>query len=217
MKQPSLPKSRKAVQEFQEQKVPIQKLADRITAYFVPAVLVISLVTFVLWMLFPAALVSARDALAFLPVSAAATKLTLAVFAAVAVLVISCPCALGLATPTAIMVGGGVGAELGILLRSAEAVQTVKDARVVALDKTGTLTVGKPSVVEMVPAEGFDEAGLLRTAAAMEHASEHPIARAVVEAAIAQRRGVRARHREALRSSSLSQGLGLRPGSAAAR
>ena len=176
----------RAVQEFQEQKVPIQKLADRITAYFVPAVLVISLITFILWLLFPAALVGVRDALAFLPVNAAATKLTLAVFAAVAVLVISCPCALGLATPTAIMVGSGVGAELGILLRSAEAVQTVRDARVVALDKTGTLTLGKPSVVEIVAAEGFDETGLLKTAAAMERASEHPIARAVVEAAVAR-------------------------------
>jgi Cu+-exporting ATPase len=173
----------KAVEQFQEQKVPIQKLADRITAYFVPAVLVISLVTFLVWMLFPSALVAVRDALAFLPVSAAAATLTLAVFAAVAVLVISCPCALGLATPTAIMVGGGVGAELGILLRSAEAVQTVKDARVVALDKTGTLTSGKPSVVEIVTAAGVDEARLMRTAAAMERSSEHPIARAVVEAA----------------------------------
>jgi Cu+-exporting ATPase len=83
------------------------------------------------------------------------------------------------------MVGSGVGAELGILLRSAEAVQTVRDARVVALDKTGTLTLGKPSVVEIVAAEGFDEAELLKTAAAMERASEHPIARAVVEAAVA--------------------------------
>jgi Cu+-exporting ATPase len=176
----------RAVQEFQEQKVPIQRLADRITAYFVPTVLVISLVTLVLWLLFPEALAAARDALAFLPVGAAATTLTLAVFAAVAVLVISCPCALGLATPTAIMVGSGVGAELGILLRSAEAVQTARNARVVALDKTGTLTQGKPSVVAVVPAAGVDEAGLLKTAAALERASEHPIARAVVEAAVAR-------------------------------
>jgi P-type Cu+ transporter len=166
----------RAVQEFQEGKVPIQRLADRITAYFVPAILVLSLVTFLVWMFLPGA--------AHLPwVEAGAARITLAVFAAVAVLVISCPCALGLATPTAIMVGGGVGAELGILLRSAEAVQTIKDAQVIAIDKTGTLTMGKPSVVETVPAEGFDEAGLLRLAAAAEYASEHPIARAIVEAA----------------------------------
>jgi Cu+-exporting ATPase len=176
----------RAVEEFQGQKVPIQKLADRITAYFVPAVLAISLLTLILWLVFPSALVSARDALAFLPVGAATAKLTLAIFAAVAVLVISCPCALGLATPTAIMVGSGVGAELGILLRSAEAVQTVKDARVVALDKTGTLTRGKPSVVEIATAEGVEENRLLSVAAAMEHASEHPIAQAIVEAAVAR-------------------------------
>ncbi|HVP57483.1 MAG TPA: heavy metal translocating P-type ATPase [bacterium] len=176
----------RAVQEFQQQKVPIERLADRITAVFVPTVLVISLATFFVWLLFPAALVAVRDALAFLPVSGATAHLTLAVFAAVAVLVISCPCALGLATPTAIMVGSGVGAELGILLRSAEGVETVRGARVIALDKTGTLTVGKPAVVEIVPAAGFDEPELLRTAAAMEQASEHPLARAVVDAAAAR-------------------------------
>jgi Cu+-exporting ATPase len=176
----------RAVEEFQGQKVPIQKLADRITAYFVPAVLALSLLTLILWLVFPSALLSARDALAFLPVGAAAAKLTLAVFAAVAVLVISCPCALGLATPTAIMVGSGIGAELGVLLRSAEAVQTVKDARVVALDKTGTLTRGRPAVVEISTAEGVAEARLLSVAAAMEHASEHPIAQAIVEAAVAR-------------------------------
>ncbi|MFZ1947274.1 MAG: heavy metal translocating P-type ATPase, partial [bacterium] len=176
----------RAVEEFQGQKVPIQKLADRITAYFVPAVLALSLLTLILWLVFPSALLSARDALAFLPVGAATAKLTLAVFAAVAVLVISCPCALGLATPTAIMVGSGVGAEIGILLRSAEAVQTVRDARVVALDKTGTLTRGKPAVVEISTAEGVAEARLLSVAAAMEHASEHPIAQAIVEAAVAR-------------------------------
>ena len=199
----------RAVQQFQQQKVPIQKLADRVTAYFVPAVLVISLVTFALWMLFPSALVSVRDALAFLPASTATARLTLAVFAAVAVLVISCPCALGLATPTAIMVGGGVGAELGILLRRAEAVQTVRDAKVVALDKTGTLTLGKPSAVEVVAARGFDQAGLLRIAAAMEGASEHPIARAVVEAAVA-RGAVAERDLPRLEDFAAEPGFGLR-------
>ncbi len=166
----------KAVQEFQEQKVPIQKIADRVTAVFVPVVLAISLATFFIWLLVPA--------LAALPwVDAGASSLTLAVFAAVAVLVISCPCALGLATPTAIMVGGGVGAELGILFRHPEAIQMARDIKVVALDKTGTLTVGNPSVIEIWCMDGFDEAHLLKLAAALESASEHPIARAVLEKA----------------------------------
>ncbi len=166
----------RAVQEFQGQKVPIQKLADRVTAVFVPVILGISLATFLIWLFVPA--------MANLPwVDAGASSLTLAVFAAVAVLVISCPCALGLATPTAIMVGGGVGAELGILFRNPEAIQVAKDIKVVALDKTGTLTVGNPSVIEIWCMDGFDEAHLLRLAAALEYASEHPIARAVLEKA----------------------------------
>ncbi len=166
----------KAVQEFQEQKVPIQKLADRVTAVFVPVILALSLATFLVWMFIPA--------MTSLPwVDAGASSLTLAVFAAVAVLVISCPCALGLATPTAIMVGGGVGAELGILFRHPEAIQLAKDIKVVALDKTGTITAGDPSVVEIWCLEGFDEEHLLRLAAALEYASEHPIAKAVLDKA----------------------------------
>jgi Cu+-exporting ATPase len=165
-----------AVRRFQEQKVPIQRLADRITAVFVPAVLAIALATFLVWLLLPG--------IVSLPwVNAESARLTLALFAAVAVLVISCPCALGLATPTAIMVGGGVGAELGILLRGAEAVQIMKDIRAVAFDKTGTLTVGRPSVVGLAPAEGISEAYLLTLAGSIEYASEHPIAQAIVERA----------------------------------
>jgi Cu+-exporting ATPase len=114
------------------------------------------------------------------------SRLTLAVFAAVAVLVISCPCALGLATPTAIMVGGGVGAELGILFRSSEAIQVMKDIKAIAFDKTGTLTVGKPSVVDIVAAEGIDPKGLLEVAASLEYASEHPIAAAILVRAEAE-------------------------------
>jgi len=163
-----------AVREFQAQKVPIQKMADRVTAIFVPAVLVLALVAFVVWLAIPG--------VAALPwVDAEASRLTLAVFAAVAVLVISCPCALGLATPTAIMVGGGVGAELGILFRSSEAIQVMKDIRAVAFDKTGTLTVGRPSVVDVVAADGFEEKDLLMVAASLESASEHPIAQAILE------------------------------------
>ena len=163
-----------AVRRFQEQKVPIQRLADRITAVFVPTVLAIALATFLIWLLIPGA--------SNLPwVGTGSQRLTLALFAAVAVLVISCPCALGLATPTAIMVGGGVGAELGILLRGAEAVQVMKDIKAVAFDKTGTLTVGHPSVVGVTPAEGFDESRLLTVAGSIEYASEHPIARAILD------------------------------------
>ena len=166
----------RAVQEFQEQKVPIQKMADRVTAVFVPVILALALATFFLWLLVPA--------LANLPwADADASTLTKAVFAAVAVLVISCPCALGLATPTAIMVGGGVGAEMGILFRNPEAIQLAREVKVVALDKTGTLTLGNPSVVEIWCTEGFDEAHLLKLAAALEYASEHPIARAVLQKA----------------------------------
>jgi Cu+-exporting ATPase len=166
----------KAVEEFQEQKVPVQRLADRVTSVFVPAVLVLALLTFVAWLALPGVI--------NLPwVEAEASRLTLAIFAAVAVLVISCPCALGLATPTAIMVGGGVAAEHGILFRSSEAIQVAKDIKAIAFDKTGTLTVGRPSVVEVVAAGGTDERRLLEVAAALEHASEHPIAVAILEKA----------------------------------
>ncbi|MFH1313462.1 MAG: heavy metal translocating P-type ATPase [Candidatus Eisenbacteria bacterium] len=165
-----------AVLQFQEQRVPVQKLADRITAIFVPTVLAIAAAVFLVWLLVPG--------MPDLPwVDAEASRLTLAIFAAVAVLVISCPCALGLATPTAIMVGGGVGAELGILLRTADAVQVMKDIKVVALDKTGTLTVGKPEVVSVSPAAGTDEARVLALAASIEYASEHPIGRAILDKA----------------------------------
>jgi Cu+-exporting ATPase len=169
-----------AVREFQQQKVPIQKLADRITAVFVPTVLVIALGVFLLWLLAPGLMLSITGSLNIPWVDTEASPLTLAIFAAVAVLVISCPCALGLATPTAIMVGGGIGAELGILLRGSEAVQVMKDVRVIALDKTGTLTLGKPSVVEIAPAPGFDERLLLEIAGSVEYASEHPLARAIL-------------------------------------
>jgi Cu+-exporting ATPase len=166
----------RAVQEFQGQKVPIQKLADRVTAIFVPAVLALALATFVLWLVIP-------GATSLVWVGAEASRLTLAVFAAVAVLVISCPCALGLATPTAIMVGGGVGAELGILFRSSEAIQVMKDIKAVAFDKTGTLTIGRPSVVDIVTVEGAEERDLLRAAASLEKVSEHPIAMAIIQRA----------------------------------
>jgi Cu+-exporting ATPase len=113
--------------------------------------------------------------------------ITLAIVSTVAVLVIACPCALGLATPTALMVGSGMGAEHGILIRSGEAIQTLKDVRIVVFDKTGTITKGKPGVTDVVTADGFDKRALLRAAASVERGSEHPLGRAIVERAEADR------------------------------
>ena len=149
------------VEEFQGSKVPIQEFADRVTAVFVPIVLVVAVGTFLLWLVFPGFFNSvATWASAFIPwVTPGVGRVSLAIFAAVAVLVIACPCALGLATPTAIMVGSGMGAERGILIRSGEAIQTLKDATIVVFDKTGTLTKGKPEVTDIVVAGKVGGAG----------------------------------------------------------
>ena len=157
------------VEEAQGSKLPIQALVDRVTMWFVPAVFVVAALTFAAW-------------LSFGPSPA----LTFALVNAVAVLIIACPCAMGLATPTSIMVGTGRGAELGVLFRKGEALQLLKDAKVVALDKTGTLTEGKPSLTDLELASGFDRAQVLRLVAAVETRSEHPIASAIVEAAKAE-------------------------------
>ncbi len=157
------------VEEAQGGKLPIQTLVDRVTLWFVPAVMAFSLLTFVAW-------------LAFGPSPA----LTFALVNAVAVLIIACPCAMGLATPTSIMVGTGRGAELGVLFRKGEALQALQDVSVVALDKTGTLTEGRPRLTDLTPAPGFDRAAVLAAVAAVEARSEHPIARALVEAASAE-------------------------------
>lgn len=163
-----------AVERFQAEKIPAQRFADRITAVFVPSVLMVSLGTLLIWILWLGGI--------NLPwVNTTASKLTLAVGAAVSVLVISCPCALGLATPTAIAVGSAVGARFGILLRRAEAVETIKDIKAIVFDKTGTLTVGKPSVVDHWSVSGIDKRYLLRVAASVEKLSEHPLASAIVE------------------------------------
>ena len=151
------------VEQAQGTKAPIQRLADRVAAYFVPAVIGISLVTAAVW-------------LAFGPQPA----LTYALLNFVAVLIIACPCALGLATPTAIMVGTGRGAEAGILIRGGEALEIAHKVTAVILDKTGTLTRGAPAVTDVVAANGFDEAGLLRLVASAERGSEHPIGEAIV-------------------------------------
>jgi len=173
------------VEEAQATKVPIQEFADRVTAVFVPTILGIAAATFVAWLVFPGAL---RDLAAwasgFLPwVDPTLGTLSLAVFAAVAVLVIACPCALGLATPTALMVGTGMGAESGVLIRTGEAIQTLREIDTIVLDKTGTITRGEPGVTDLVPAEGWDEASLLRHAASAESGSEHPLGQAMVERA----------------------------------
>jgi Cu+-exporting ATPase len=109
------------------------------------------------------------------------TAFSLAIFAAVAVLVIACPCALGLATPTALMVGSGLGAEKGILFRSGEAIQTLKDVKAIVFDKTGTITKGRPEITDIIPIQGFDERDILKYAGSLESGSEHPLASAVVE------------------------------------
>ncbi|MBN1580313.1 MAG: copper-translocating P-type ATPase [Anaerolineae bacterium] len=174
----------KLVEQAQGTKVPIQAFADRVTGIFVPVIIIIAVITVLAWLVFPGVmgfLVGAGD---FLPwVDPELGVVTLAVVSMVAVLVIACPCALGLATPTALMVGSGIGAENGILIRSGEAIQTLKDIQVVVFDKTGTITKGKPEVTDVVTAEGVDERALLRAAASAERGSEHPLGRAIVEQA----------------------------------
>ncbi len=156
----------KLVEEAQGSKAPIQRLADIISAYFVPAVIVVATITFILWY--------------FL---GPAPALTFALLNFVAVLIIACPCALGLATPTAIMVGTGKGAENGVLIRSGEALETAHKIRAIVLDKTGTLTQGKPVVTDVVAAPGFKEEELLMLAASAERGSEHPLGESIVNAA----------------------------------
>ena len=171
------------VEECQGSRVPIQDFADRVTGYFVPAVLVISLLAFVSWMLFPAFHVGVVEFFNFPWSNPGLPVISLAILATIAVLVISCPCALGLATPTAIMVGSGMGAEKGILIRKGEAIQTIKGTQTVAFDKTGTLTRGKPAVTDVIPLNGWSETELLYYAGSLEKNSEHPLGLAVIEKA----------------------------------
>jgi len=154
------------VEQAQGAKLPIQALVDRVTAWFVPAIMAIATLTFLSWLVF-----GPEPALA------------LALVNAVAVLIIACPCAMGLATPTSIMVGTGRGAEMGVLFRRGQALQTLRDVDVVAFDKTGTLTLGHPTLTELTLVDGFERDEMLGLLAAVESRSEHPIARAIVEAA----------------------------------
>ncbi|MHC4480305.1 MAG: heavy metal translocating P-type ATPase [Planctomycetota bacterium] len=175
----------KMVQEAQGTTVPVQALVDRVTAYFVPAVIGLALLTFAMWMVFHGPLQRlAAYAAELLPwVNPELSAISLAVFAGVAVMVIACPCALGLATPTALMVGSGMGAQNGILIRSGEAIQLMRDVRTIVFDKTGTITRGRPEVTDLVPLNGRGEQEVLRLAASLEAGSEHPLARAVVRRA----------------------------------
>ncbi|MEV7572943.1 heavy metal translocating P-type ATPase [Pseudarthrobacter sp. NPDC089323] len=154
----------KLVQEAQSSKAPIQRLADAVSGYFVPAVVFIAIITFVLWF-------------------TVGDSLSLAVVAAVSVLIIACPCALGLATPLSIMVASGKGASLGVLVKSAAALETVHKLHTVVLDKTGTLTRGKPALTDTAAAQGFDAGELMRLAGAAEADSEHPLAAAIISGA----------------------------------
>jgi P-type Cu+ transporter len=178
------------MEEVQMTKVPIQALADRVTRVFVPAILVLAVLTFALWVAAPGLLEPVSDwAGRYLPwMSEGLSPMSAALYAAIAVLVIACPCALGLATPTALMVGTGMGSEQGILYRSGEAIQTVRNATTVVFDKTGTLTEGRPQLTDAVSLAGRQDE-LLSLAGSLETGSEHPIGQAIVEACRA--RGVR--------------------------
>jgi Cu+-exporting ATPase len=154
----------KMVGEAQRSRAPIQRLADVVSAYFVPAVIVVAIIAFAVW---------------FFVVG----SLAYAIVAAVSVLIIACPCALGLATPMSIMVGTGHGAKNGVLVKKAEALETLEKVNAIVVDKTGTLTEGKPAIQQIIASDGFDEAKILQLAASLERHSEHPLASAIVNAA----------------------------------
>jgi len=156
----------KMVADAQRSRAPIQKLADVVAAYFVPAVISIAVITFIVW-----ALIGPDP------------KLALALINAIAVLIIACPCALGLATPMSIMVASGKGATVGVLFKNAEAIETLRKVNTLVVDKTGTLTVGKPRLVAINPGQDYSEDEILKFAASLERGSEHPLAAAIVKGA----------------------------------
>ena len=159
------------VAEAQRSRAPIQRLVDQVSGWFVPAVIIVALLTAAIWAIW-----------------GPAPSLAYAVVNAVAVLIIACPCALGLATPMSIMVGVGRGAQLGILVRNAEAIETAEKITHLVVDKTGTLTAGQPKVTDVIASDGFDQNNLLSIAASVESQSEHPLARAIVSEA--KQRGI---------------------------
>ncbi len=174
----------KLVEQAQGTKVPIQAFADGVTAVFVPIIITIAVLTFLAYLVFPDTMRTLTQFGGFLPwVDPTLNTLTLAIISMVAVFVIACPCALGLATPTALMVGSGMGAEHGILIRSGAAIQTLKDVGIVIFDKTGTITKGKPGVTDFVVTseDGITRDQILALAASVEVGSEHPLGRAIVD------------------------------------
>jgi Cu+-exporting ATPase len=189
----------KLVSEAQHSKVPIQLLADKITSIFVPIIMVLAAAVFLLWLIVPDFMQSVALAITtIIPLSLPTSGIAAALMAAIATLVIACPCALGLATPTALMVGSGIGANKGILIRSGEALQRMKDVDTVVFDKTGTLTHGKPELLQIQTLKG-DQDSALTIAHALELASEHPLANAINSAA--QQRNLQAPAREDFSSS----------------
>ncbi len=168
------------VADAQRSRAPIQRLADTVAGYFVPTVILVAVSTFAVWALW-----------------GPEPRLAYALVNAVAVLIIACPCALGLATPMSIMVAAGRGATAGVLFRNAEAIEVLRDVDTLVVDKTGTLTEGRPKLVTVEPSAGHDEADLLRLAASLEQVSEHPLAAAIV--AGAKERGHRPRGGRGLR------------------
>ena len=154
------------VSEAQRSRAPIQKLADIVAGYFVPAVVLIAVTTMIVWGFW-----------------GPEPRLAHAIINAVAVLIIACPCALGLATPMSIMVGTGKGATMGVLIKNAEALETLEKVDVLVVDKTGTLTEGKPKLVSVLAVQNFTEDDVLQLAASLERASEHPLAEAIVQGA----------------------------------
>src|SRR5688500_5774819 len=150
------------VSEAQRSRAPIQRLADTVSGYFVPIVVLVAIVTFAIWGLW-----------------GPEPRFAHGVVNAVAVLIIACPCALGLATPMSIMVGTGRGDQSGVLIRNAEALEVLEQVTTLVVDKTGTLTEGRPRLTAVEPRAGFDEQTLLRLVASLEHVSEHPLAAAV--------------------------------------
>ena len=160
----------KMVSEAQRSRAPIQRLADRVSSYFVPAVIVSAILTFAVWFL-----------------AGPQPRFAHALVNAVAVLIVACPCALGLATPMAIMVGTGRGARAGILIRNAEALEIFGKVDTLIIDKTGTLTEGKPTLSSVIPQPGLEESGLLQLVASLERSSEHPLAAAIVKGAEAKK------------------------------
>ncbi|MCK9265436.1 heavy metal translocating P-type ATPase [bacterium] len=175
------------VEEAQSSKIPAQDFADKVISVFVPIIIGISLLTFMLWISFPSFMFNAKKLFLFLPWVniTETTRLKPALLAAISVLVIACPCALGLATPTVLLVSSGMGAKKGVFIRKGAAIQVMQEVSSIALDKTGTLTIGKPVLTDIIPIKDSQDAKseLLTISASLESLSEHPLAKAIIKEA----------------------------------